>query len=108
MPGAPGSDTPRKSQARFRHGIKLGLQKDIVDTGPAGSVFGKKSFYRETWGARRRGGGRHVAKRSSDPREAYPEVKVQARDLMRVVSIVAPFAPRDVSTPGKLFLPSPR
>ena len=32
-----------------------------------------------------------MAKRSSDPREAYPEVKVQVRDLVRVVGIVATF-----------------
>ena len=36
----------------------------------------------------------HVAKHSSDPRVACPEVKVQVRDLVRVVCIVAPFAPR--------------
>ena len=35
-----------------------------------------------------------MAKRSSDPRVAYPEVKVQVRDLVRVLCIVAPFAPR--------------
>ena len=40
-------------------------------------------------------GGRHVVKRSSDPRVAHPEVKVQVRDLVRVVGIVAPFAARD-------------
>ena len=57
-----------------------------------GSVFGENSFYRETRGTRR--GGRHVAKHSSDHREAYPEVKVQVRDLVRVVGIVAPFAIR--------------
>ena len=34
-------------------------------SGPAGSVFGKNSFYRETWGTRRRD--RYVAKRISDP-----------------------------------------
>ena len=34
-------------------------------------------------------GSRHVAKRSSDPRVAYPEVKVHLRDLVRVVRIVA-------------------
>ena len=39
-----------------------------------------------------------MAKRSSDPRVAYPEVKVQVRDLLvRVVGIVALFAPRGVS-----------
>ena len=44
--------------------------------------------------------GRHVAKRSSDTRVAYPEVKVQVRDLVPVVGIVAPFDPHG-SVPGK-------
>ena len=37
-----------------------------------------------------------MAKRSSDgdPRVAYPEAKVQVRDIVRVVGIVAHFAPR--------------
>ena len=51
-----------------------------MGTGPAGSVFGENSFYRK------RGvqdeGGRQVAKHSSDPRQAYPEVKLQGRDLV--------------------------
>ena len=62
-----------------------------MGTWPAGSVFGENYFYRETRGTRR--GDRHVAKRSSDARVAYPEVKVRVRDLVRVVGIVAPFAP---------------
>ena len=33
------------------------LQKGPVGTGPAGSVFGENSFYRETRGTRRGGGG---------------------------------------------------
>ena len=49
-------------------------------------------------------GGRHVAKRSSDPRVAYPEVNVQVRDLVRVVGSVAPFAPRGFSIRGKFVL----
>ena len=49
-------------------------------------------------------GGRHVAERSSDPRVAYPEVNVQVRDLLRVVGIVAPFAPRGFSIRGKFVL----
>ena len=49
-------------------------------------------------------GGRHVAERSSDPRVAYPEVNVQVRDLLRVVGIVAPFAPRWFSIRGKFVL----
>ena len=44
-------------------------------------------------------GGLHVAKRSSDPRVVYPEVKVQVRDLVRVVGIVAPL-PNGGSVPG--------
>ena len=49
-------------------------------------------------------GVRHVAKRSSDPREAYPEVNVQVQDLMRVVGIVALFAPRGFSIRWKFVL----
>ena len=45
-----------------------------------------------------------MAKRSSDPRVAYPEVKAQVRDLVRVVGIVAPFAPFGVGTRGKIVL----
>ena len=46
-------------------------------------------------------GVRHVAKRSCDPRVAYPEVNVQVWDLVRVVGIVALFAPRGFSIRGK-------
>ena len=45
-----------------------------------------------------------MAKRSSDPRVAYPEVNVQVRDLVRVVGIVSPFAPRGFSIRGKFVL----
>ena len=66
----------------------MGIEECPVGTGPAVSVFGDNSFYRQSWG-RRAGGpwgqysgkirfidkpgvqekwGRHVAKRSSDPR----------------------------------------
>ena len=38
------------------------------------------------------------------PRVAYPEVNVQVRDLVRVVGIVAPFAPRWFSIRGKFVL----
>ena len=69
---------------------------------PAGSVFGEHSFYRETLGTRR--WGRHVAKRSSDPRQAYPEVKLQRRDLVRVVGIVAHFATLGIGIRGKFVL----
>ena len=45
-------------------------------------------------------GGRHLAERSSDPRVAYPEVKVQVWDLVRVV-IVLPPLPNCELVPGK-------
>ena len=48
-----------------------------------------------------------MVKRSSDPRVARPEVIVQVRDLVRVMSIVAPFAPRGFSFRGKFILSSP-
>ena len=63
--------------------------------GPAGSVFEDNSFYRETWGTRREV--RHVSKRY---------VKLQVRDLVRVVGIVAPFATRGVAILGKFVLSS--
>ena len=63
-----------------------------MGTGPVGLVFGENSFYRQTRCTRL--GGSHVAKRSSDPRVAYPEVKVQVRDLVRVVCIVTPLSHR--------------
>ena len=52
--------------------------------------------------------GRHVDKRSSDPRQAYPEVKFQGRDLVRVVSIVALFAHWGPEPGEKFLLSSPR
>ena len=49
-----------------------------------------------------------MVKRSSDPWVAYPEVKVQVRDLVRVVGIVSPFVTRGgVSIRGKFVLSSP-
>ena len=42
-----------------------------------------------------------VAKLSSDPRVADPDVKVHVRHLVRVVGIVAPSAPRG-SVPGEI------
>ena len=48
-----------------------------------------------------------MVKGSSDPR-AHPDVKVQVRDLVWVVGIVAPFAPMGASIRGKFILSSPR
>ena len=44
----------------------------------------------------------------NDPRVAYPYVKVQVRELVRVVGIVAPVAQRGVGTQGNFVLSSPR
>ena len=60
-----------------------------MGTGPAGSVFGDNTFYRETLGTRR--GGRHVAKRN---------IKLQARDLVRV-GVLLPPLPHGVSVSGE-------
>ena len=53
-------------------------------------------------------GGRHVAKPSSDPRQAHPRIKLQGRDLVRVVNIVAPFAKLGIGTRGKFVFIEPR
>ena len=49
-----------------------------------------------------------MSKRSSDRQIAYPEVKVQGLDLVRVVGIVTSFAPMWSGTRGKFVLPRPR
>ena len=53
VPGASSSGTSRESQAIFRDETVWVLKKGPVGTGPAGSVFGENSFYRETRGSRR-------------------------------------------------------
>ena len=72
------------------------------------SIRGKFVLSRNTGYKTTRVANRHVAKRSSDPRVAYHEVKVQVRDLVRVVGIIASCAQRGVSIRGKLVLSSPR
>ena len=51
-----------------------------MGTGPAGQYSGKIRFI-EKPGVEDEGC-RHVVKRSSDPRVAHPDVKVQVRDLV--------------------------
>ena len=77
-------------------------RKVLWEPGPLGQFLGKIRFI-EKPGVQDEGG-RHVAKRSSDPWVAYPEVNVQVRDLVRVVGIVAPFASRGFSIRGKFVL----
>ena len=74
--------------------------------GPRGQYSGKIRFI-EKRGVQDEGG-RQVAKHSSDPRQAYPEVKLQRRDLVRVVGIVAPFAPLGANYPGKIRFIEPK
>ena len=79
---------PGKVQGRDRVGIvkrSCGYQARRVSAR-------EKSFYRETRGTII--GDCHVAIRRSDPRVAYTEVKVQVRDLVRVVGILASFSQR--------------
>ena len=88
VPGAP--TAVRHGRARQSSGTgSCGNVEGSVGTEPAGSVFGDNSVYRETWGKRR--GGRQVAKRN---------VKIQVRDLVRVLGIGAPM-PHGVSVSGK-------
>ena len=77
-----------------------------MGTGPAGSVFGEIRFTEKCKVQDERG--RHIAKSRSDPRKAYPEVKLQGRDLVQVVGIVVPFAPLGAGTRGHFVLSSPR
>ena len=63
-----------RQPANFRDETVWGLQKGPEGTGSAWSVLGQNSFYRKTCVTRR--GGRHVVKRSSDPRQGYPEAKL--------------------------------
>ena len=47
------------------------------------------------------GRGAYDVKRNSDPRQTYPEVKLQGRDLVRVVGIIDHFAPLGAGTREK-------
>ena len=76
---------PGKGQGRDR----VGIVEDSCGYRARGvSISGKIRFI-ETPEVQDEGD-RHVTKRSSDPRVAYPEVKVQIRNQVRVVGIVAP------------------
>ena len=72
---------------------------------PAGSVFGENSFCRETRGTRL--GDRHVAKRSSDPRVAYPGQNSGTRPSASC-GYCYPLCPTGVGIRGNFVLSCPR
>ena len=79
-----------------------------MGTGPARSVFGEIRFI-EKPGVQDWGGGRHVAKRCSDPPGSLPRSQSSDTwDIVRVEGIVAPFAPRGGQYSGKIrFIEAP-
>ena len=87
--GTGGMCLVRHGRARQISGMRPygDCRRVLLVPGPLGQ------YYRETRCTRLEG--RHVANRSSDPRVAYTEVKVQVRDQVHVVGIVASFAPRE-------------
>ena len=108
-------DLCRVSQAAVRHGTARQMsgtgpcgdcRRVLWLPGPRGEYSGTIRFI-EKPGVQDEGG-RDVAKRSSESRVAFPEVKVHVRDLVRVVGSVAPFAQQWVDTRGKSVLSNPR
>ena len=83
----------------------MGIVERSRVKGPLGSVFGENQFYRETQGTRL--GGRLVAKSSSDPRVAYPEVKFIFGTWCEVW-VLLPSLPQGGQYSGKFVLSSPR
>ena len=109
MPNAPSSGTAvHQGRARKKSGTgPCGYCRRVLWVrSPVGQYSGKIRFI-EKPGVQDEGG-RHAVKRSSDPRVARPKVKVQIRDLVRVVGIVTSFAPRGFSIRRKFVFSSPR
>ena len=63
-----------------------------MGTRPAGSVFGKISFYREMW-VTRRAGGRHFAKRRSDSPASLPRLQSSGTDPSASIGYCCPLCP---------------
>ena len=102
MPGAPAAVHPGRSRQCSGTGPCGYCRRVLWVPGPRGQYSGKIRFIekpgvQDEWS-------RHVDERSSDTPVAYPEVNVQVTDLVRVVGIVAPFAPRGFSIRGKFVL----
>ena len=102
VPTASSSGTSRESQAMLGTGPCGYCRRVLWVPGPRCQYSGKIRFIEKPGVQDERG--RQLAKRSSDPRVAYPEVNVQVQDLVRVVGIVVPFAPRRFSIRGKFVL----
>ena len=101
---------PQQRYATGKPGKVQGLDRVGIVEGPCryrarGVSIRGKFVFRETWGTRL--GVYQGAKRSSDPRVAYPEVNVQVRDLVRVVDIVSP-CPTGDGYPGKIHFIEPK
>ena len=99
MPGAPAAVHHGRSRQSSGTGPCGYCRRVLWVPSPVGQYSGKIHYIEKT-GVQDEGG-RHVVKRCSDPRVAHIEVKVQVRDLVRVVRIVAPFAPQGFSIQGK-------
>ena len=100
---APCSGTPREGQAEFRDGPYGDCIRVLWVPGPRVQYSGKIRFV-EKPGVQVYEG-RQVAKRSSDPRVAYPEVKLQVRDLVRGYCCL--LCPAGVSIRGKFVYRAP-
>ena len=83
VPDVPRSGTSWESQSNFRDGTRGSILRNF-------RFIDKAGLQDEV--------GRYMIKHSSDPRIAYPELNFQIRDIVRVVSIVALFAP-----PGPVY-----
>ena len=108
-------DVYRVPLATVRHGrarqtLESGLCWDwgrvLWVPGQSGQYSGKIRFI-EKHGVQDESG-RHVSKRSSDPREAYPEFKLKKRNLVQSLCIVTRFVRLGAGTLGKFVLPSTR
>ena len=77
-----------------------------MGTGSVGSVFGRIRFI-EKPGVQDEGFAMWLNVVLNDRRIAYSEVKVQVRDLVRVVGIVVPFASRGLLSRENSFYGAP-
>ena len=109
MPGATSSALPRENgRARQTSGTRPcgNYRRALCVTSPRGQYSGKIRFIEKLVVQDERS--RHVPKCRSVPRQAYSEVKLQGRDIVRVLGFFAPFDSLGVGTRGKFVSSSPR